>query len=497
MIKKIVSIFKSNKLLMNSFILVITSLIVKILSLINRIIMTRILGTDGISLYVLIVPTIMLFNTISCFSLNISITKLISENEATKEYSQKSILKKGIILSFIFSTLTILSFCLFLHPISYTFLKNKDTFFPLLTSCIFFPISSLNNTLKGYYNGINKIHISSISSLIEEIIRIITIIIIFIFFDMSDKIVGVCYAVLAMIVGELFSLVFQIIKINKLLTSDKAKTIKCKEIINTSLPTLLSRLLGNTTYFLEPIVYTLILSYLNYTSDEITYQYGITNGYILPIISMCSFFSLSISTAILPNISKYYALKEFDKVKYYTNKSIIICLLPAILFSTILKFYCQDYMQLIYGETNGSSLVSIFAYFFIFTYISSPIISTIQAIGKSSIYLKISFYSSIIKIILIIIFSLIPMINFNSLLLSLLTTSIISTFIYYNLLKKEIQITFGLIQIAKIILLIVLAYTTALLINSLKLNYIFSSFIISLLFIIYVKLTNVLKIDNK
>ena len=77
MIKK----YKANFLIKNTLILISSSLIIKALSLLNRIVITRLLGQDGISLYVLTLPTIMLLCSISGFSLNITLSKITAENE--------------------------------------------------------------------------------------------------------------------------------------------------------------------------------------------------------------------------------------------------------------------------------------------------------------------------------------------------------------------------------------------------------------------------------
>ncbi|MCK9537389.1 MAG: oligosaccharide flippase family protein, partial [Bacilli bacterium] len=64
----------------NTIILIVTSMIIRILSLVNRIILTRLLGNEGISLYVITLPSLSLFMTISGFSLNIATTKVFAEN---------------------------------------------------------------------------------------------------------------------------------------------------------------------------------------------------------------------------------------------------------------------------------------------------------------------------------------------------------------------------------------------------------------------------------
>ena len=84
------NIFKfKNSLVRNTIILIICSLLVKGLSLFNRIVLTRLLGNDGISLYIIALPSVMLFMSIAGFSLNIALAKIVSENLITKKYSNK------------------------------------------------------------------------------------------------------------------------------------------------------------------------------------------------------------------------------------------------------------------------------------------------------------------------------------------------------------------------------------------------------------------------
>jgi hypothetical protein len=68
-------------------ILIITSLIIRLLSLFNRIILTRLLGNDGINLYVISLPSIMLYMSVAGFSLNTALSKVIAENTVTNKDS--------------------------------------------------------------------------------------------------------------------------------------------------------------------------------------------------------------------------------------------------------------------------------------------------------------------------------------------------------------------------------------------------------------------------
>ena len=70
-----------NKFLQATFILMIGGLVTKLLGFAIRIIYTRMVGSDAINLYSLVMPTYSLLLTIATLSLPVVISKLISEHK--------------------------------------------------------------------------------------------------------------------------------------------------------------------------------------------------------------------------------------------------------------------------------------------------------------------------------------------------------------------------------------------------------------------------------
>ena len=62
-----------------ALILALGGFITKILSMVIRIITTRVIGVDGLGLYMLVLPTFNLFITIATLSLPTAISKLVAE----------------------------------------------------------------------------------------------------------------------------------------------------------------------------------------------------------------------------------------------------------------------------------------------------------------------------------------------------------------------------------------------------------------------------------
>ena len=110
-----------------------------------------------------------------------------------------------------------------------------------------------------------------------------------------------------------------------------------KEILNISIPTTSVRLISSVGFFLEPIILTSTLLATGFSSNYITLEYGIINSYIIPLLSIPSFFSISIASALLPNITKAYTKKRYNEF----NKKLI----KLLILSVIVGLICIGFME--------------------------------------------------------------------------------------------------------------------------------------------------------
>jgi len=183
----------------------------------------------------------------------------------------------------------------------------------------------------------------------------------------------------------------------------KKDTIKA--IFKISIPTTLSRLIGSITYFLEPVILTTILLKLGYSKNNIITEYGIINGYVLPVLMLPSFFTGAISQALMPIISKYYHKKDYAYVKRKLKQAICLSILIGLSYSTICYFYHPELLQFLYQTKEGSSYILFLIPIFFFYYLESPLLTTLQAMNKAKLNLRISFINFLIRTILLAIFT--------------------------------------------------------------------------------------------
>lgn len=457
--------------------------IIKILGLLNKIIITRYLGTEGMSLYILSFPTIFLFLNISTLNINNCISKIVSESSISKEFSPKQIITSGFKIIFVSSLISIIIFIISLNPLVNILLKNKKLLFPLLSSIILIPLTGINDVLKGYYNGTKNIYKTSLASLLEQFARIGFVVIVLSLFINKGLIYATTLSIIALSFGELLSLIYLIIQIKKEKLIAFPSKDPTKRILSFAIPSTSAKLIGNITYFLEPIIYTNILVHLNYNYELIQINYTIINAYTIPLLTSASFISIALATTIIPNISENYISKNFNLINYYIKKTLMFSLIPGVLISILFFTYPNEYMNLIYNTSEGISFIKPYVFFFLLYYLQMPFSSILHSIGKNKIQFIISSFFSILKIILIIVLSLIPNIGLNSIFFAILITMILNslTIVYFVFKYTKYKINYQ--NIIKGILITIISINFLYIINFLKLNFLINSLLITIIFL--------------
>ena len=395
-----------NNFIKSTIILIIGGFISKILGMIIKIILTRTISTKGIGIYSLILPTFNLFITLCSLGLPIAISKQISEQRK----KVKEIILPIIPLTLLFDVLLIMILFILSPLLSNFLLKNKMTYYPLIAIGLTLPFISISSILKGYFFGKEKMFPTTLSNITEQLIRLIltlTLIKYLMKYSLGIAITGV---VLINILSEgisIITLLLFIPKHEKISFSDfKLDQSQIKDLLDISLPTTGSRLIGSITYFLEPILLTYALTKSGYSINDITIEYGIINGYVYPLLLLPSFFTMAISSALLPVVSNAYSKRNYSYTRYKIKQALVISLIIGIpctlLFMTIPKYF----LNTSYNTNEGLTYIKIIAPFFLLHYIQGPLTASMQAMNKAKEAMLGTLYGSIIRCILLLTLSL-------------------------------------------------------------------------------------------
>lgn len=427
---------KKNLFIKSTLILILSGFLTKILGFIIKVIYTRIIGEYGISLFTIATPTYSLLLTISTLAIPISISKLVSENKGRSI----RILTSATFLILSINFLLILLILLTKDFIAINLLKEPLASPILLAFSLTLPFVSISSVLKGYFAGKQNMIPHATSNIIEQIIRLIIIITVLPILMKNSVMHAVLGLILLTILSEISSIIVFLFFLpkhinykTKLLPSKK----HTKDILDISLPTVSSRIIGNIGYFLEPIILTNLLLFSGYTNSYILCEYGAYNAYSLALLTMPGFFIAAISTSLLPEISKFHGEKNNIMVKRRIHQALIFSLIIGTFFSFIIFTFRDNLLFSLYNTTNGSNYIKILSPFFVLFYLEGVLTSALQALGYAKITMNITLWGVILKLIVMSILSLCH-IGIYSLVIAEIVNILFVVLLNFKYLKKYI-----------------------------------------------------------
>ena len=371
-----------NKFIKSTLILVVGGFFTKVLGMLIKIVLTRLIGTEGIGLYSMIMPTFLLLNSIAQLGLPTALNVLI----ASDKYSTKNLVSTAIIISLSIDILIMLFLFVAANFLSTNLLNDSRLTLCLLSIGFVLPFITISNCLRSYFFGKQRMYPHVITNIIEDLVKLIIIIIGIPFFLSKGIEYAIAFVILSNIFCELSSIIIFIFLIpnfkcdKKELKPNKKNT---KELLKIAIPTTGSRLIGNIGYFLEPIIITFVLLKVGYTNNFIVAEYGIINGYVMQLVLLPSFFTGAISQALIPIVSKNYVKGNYKYINKKIKQAIFFCLLIGIPATIVFELFPDILLKFLFNTNKGIEYIKVIAPICLLHYIQSPISSSLQAMGSA------------------------------------------------------------------------------------------------------------------
>ena len=369
----------------SAFHLIYISVLAKLLSFLVRILLARKHGSEAMSCYSIVAPTMVFLISLVQQGIPAALSKLSAQSS-----DPKLPLAAGACISALTIALTLSLFTCIL-PFFAGELLHDIRLIPVLRALLpLLPAVALSGLLKGYLQGIQHHYAANITQLYEEAARIVFLVVCFALFPTQDPIALASLAMFSVTVGELASCIcmlfhlrfsFHHIRIAPRVLS-RVRPDQLRDILSISMPMMGSRLSGSLTYFLEPICMLLLVPAS--MSAQIVEGYGILNGYTLPLLTMPSFLSITLSNYLLPSFS--YAIAHHQKKQAKKSCLLILscCLLFGILYALFCYCFSEPLFQLFYHTSQGADQLHVLALPFLFYSLQPPLSALLHACSLSA-----------------------------------------------------------------------------------------------------------------
>ncbi|MFZ3576429.1 stage V sporulation protein B [Virgibacillus sp. DJP39] len=454
--------------LQGTIILIIAGMITRLLGFINRIVVARLMGEEGVGLYMMALPTLFLVITITQFGLPVAISKRVAEADAVNDQDKiKKILTVSLIVTGCTSILMSILLVFIIPYIATSLLTDSRTVYPLLAICPIIPIVAVSSVIRGYFQGLQDMKPQSYSQVIEQIVRISCV-------ALFVKLLlpyGIEYAaagaMISVTLGEIVSLAFiiyifkrrKVIKIRyRFFSYLKSSKDTLTELFSVALPSTGSRMIGSISYFLEPIIVAQSLAIAGVASKLATEQYGQLTGYVLPLLFLPTFITQSLAIALLPSISEAGANRNKTLIHYRIHQSLRISFASGALATIVLSLFAGPILFYMYGSDDASSFLILMAPFFILLYIQAPLQAALQALDLAKPAMWNSLIGAIIKFIALFMLASSPRFGITGVALAMIVGVVLVTLLHLASLQKAIKFSIPFIDIVKMVSLLTLTW---------------------------------------
>ena len=431
---------RTKKFIINGFILTITALITRSISMVFNIYVSNKIGSEAVGVFSLVMSVYMFFITLATSGLSIACTYLVSQKFAKENYEEGLKAVKSCTLFAVFLGLgSSLLIILLSKIISINWLGNKVSVIPFYLIAIGLPCISISSVINGYFSAVRKAYKSAISQTLELIVKIIISILLLKYFPLQS-VESVCVLlILADVISEIFSVTLLSIlyKIDKSFFNKRYKITGIrykKKILSITLPISITSYIRSGLSTLKEFIVPnrLVLFGLPYTIA--LSEYGRITGMAFPVILFPTIFINSFSSLIVPEFSSLQANGYKKRIISVSSKIFIITSLFAIFITIICIIFSNNLSYLIYQNLEPAKYIRIFAPLILFMYLDNITDNMLKGLNRQFNVMICNILDLLITIS--ILYFLLPILGITGFIIAIYVSEIFNFLVSFLELKR-------------------------------------------------------------
>lgn len=448
---------KGNALVKNASFLMMATLISRVIGLLYKSPLSTVVGNVGMGYYGYANNVYVILLLISSYSIPMAVSKVVSERLALKQFKNAQRVFHGALIYAVVvggaAALIAYFFGNYLLPVNQ---QEAMLALQMLAPTIF--LSAILGVLRGFFQAHSTMLPTSISQILEQIAHAIVsigaawvLISSFGTDEQSKAIWGAAGGTLGTGTGVVVALIFMLIvyavnrkSFMKNIASDKTTEVESmgsvlKIIFLMVTPIIFNTFVYNASSYLDSKIFSDILALRNIDPETVSAQWGEYSNYYISLINIPLALSSATSSAMMPEISSRYAMKEFENANNKINEGITLTMflcIPAAVGLSVLAF---PIMKLLFPSSSELSgiLLMVGSISVIFSALSTITNGVLQAIGQAKIPLRNSSISLVLNVITVAAVSyLFPQIGVFSVLIASLVFAVCMCVLNAISLKK-------------------------------------------------------------
>ena len=400
-----------DKFLKGALILTVAGLLVKVIGSVNRILLSRLLGGEGIGLYQMAYPIYLLMLSVCSAGVPVAVSIIVAEKVAKNDYAQAHrIFKVTLGLMAAFG----LFFALLLYGtagllVNSGWIRDSRAYYALvvLTPAVFF--SSILASFRGYFQGYQMMTPPAVSQILEQLVRVVVMIGLAYFLLPRGLEYAAAGAAFGAVPGGLTGLLVLTWFFRKARKEWKHKIEKqtatvaesvgsiAKRLVLLAIPVSCANLLIPVTSSIDMLLVPNGLGRAGFGVEAATTLFGYLTGMAQPLLMMAIIPTMSLAASLVPAVSEACTLQRPDEILRKTTSAFKICMLVVVPASVGMWALAGPISGTLYGTMKAAPVIAHLAPSITFLGIFQVTTGALQGIGKTMIPMWNMLFGAVVK----------------------------------------------------------------------------------------------------
>lgn len=390
----------NNKFLKGTLILTVSSIVVKVIGSLNWIILSRVLGGEGIGLYQMGFPIYLMAITLSSAGIPVAISIITAEKLAQKDFlGAKRVF--NVSLRLLFVTGLVFASALFFGAhwlIDNHWIRDSRAYYSIiaLAPAVFFV--TFLASFRGYLQGWQIMTPTAASEIVEQLMRVVTMIVFANMFmphglayaaggaSMGAGVGAFCaLLVLMWFYGRLKQkLKADLQQQNPLATRESARAI-ISRLLRLALPVSMSSLMLPVVANLDLLIVPQRLEAAGFHISQATEFFGYLTGMAVPLINLATIFTAAMTISLVPAISESRALNDVFGIRAKTRTAFRVALIITCPCFVGMYFLAEKIAALIYNAPSAADAIQTMSVGILLLGLHQISTGILQGLGRTSI----------------------------------------------------------------------------------------------------------------
>ena len=419
------TVLAKDAFLRGAFILAAAGIAVKMIGSVNRILLSRLLGGEGIGLYQMAYPIYLLVLSISSAGIPVAISILVAERIALSDHRGAARVFR-VSLALLIATGALFAAGLFFGAdllISHHIVRDARAYYAIiaLAPAVFF--ATILASYRGYFQGQQLMTPTAASQVAEQFVRVVTMVALA--YLLLPR--GLEYAAAGASFGAgpgafcgLCVLLYFHWRHRRRLQDLENQPSDVEQqpvrrialrLVKLALPVSLANIMAPAVSSIDMLIVPARLELAGFSVEQATALFGYLTGMAMPLVMMATIPTASLAASLVPAVSEANALQDVDGVKRRVRTALRLCYMITIPSFVGLWALATPISRMLYGTEEAGQCIAILALAILLLGVHQVTTGALQGLGHTAIPVVNMVLSATVKVALVWILTAMPAYN--------------------------------------------------------------------------------------